>query len=293
MIGLSIQNKINMKKLFTLLFAAALTQANAQIAVVVTEGEDVLAGKVQNAMTITVYNGDADNVTKAWKKQLKDLKGKITAKEELFADDCKLEAMGANTFDLYSKTRAVEGLGCNLVTSIDLGGAYLNSTDHAEQFKVMRDLVYAFGVEQNKAVIQLEVNEHEKTLKSLQKELASLEKKDKKMDEDITKNKTEISEAEMAKVENLNARQAKSDAIIALEKINSDDDALGKLRGERKFLEKDGKKLDGSVGSGKKKTTKLEEEKAENKVERESKTAEIAAQQTVVDKTKERKEAVK
>jgi len=293
MIGHLILNKSNMKHLFTLLFIAVLSQANAQIAVVVTEGEDVLAGKVQNAMTITIHNGVADIVTKAWKKQLKGLKGKITAKDELFADDCKLEAMGTNTFDLYSKTRVVEGLGCNLVTSIDLGGAYLNSTDHADQFKVMRDMVYTFGVEQNKAVIQIEVDGHEKALKALQKELVSLEKKDKKMDEDIAKNKTAISEAETAKVENLNNRQAKSDAIIALEKVNSDDDALDKLKGERKSLEKEGKKLDGAVESSKKKITKLEEEKAENKAEREAKASEIDAQQAVVDKTKERKKAVK
>lgn len=282
-----------MKNLFTLLFMAVLSQASAQIAVVVTEGEDVLAGKVQNAMTITIHNGDADDVTKAWKKQLKALKGKITAKEELFADDCKMEAMGPNTFDLYSKTRVVEGLGCNLITSIDLGGAYLNSAEHADQFKVMRDMIYTFGVEQNKAVIQLEVNKQEKVLKALQKDLTSLEKKDKKMDEDIAKNKTAISAAETAKTQNLNNRQTKSDAIIALEKINSSNEELEKLKGEQKSLEKEGKKLDGTVESSKKKITKLEAEKKENKAERKAKSSEIAAQQAVVDKTKERKEAVK
>lgn len=282
-----------MKKLFTLLLAAAISQANAQNAVVVTEGEGVLAGAVHNALTITVYNGDSDVVTKAWKKQLKNLKGKITAKDELFADNCKLEAMGPNTFDLYSKTTQVEGLGCTMTTSVDLGGAFLNSADHSEQFKVMRDMIYNFGVEQNKAVIQLEVDDQEKVLVSLEKELTSLEKKDKKLDEEIAKHNEEIRLAKASKVENLNNRQAKSDAIIALEKIQTDEGALDKLKDERKSLEKEGKKLDGGVDSSKKKIKKLEEEKVANKKEREAKAAEIAAQQSVVDKTKERKEAVK
>ncbi len=282
-----------MKKLITLALFFFSATVFAQNAIVVTEADEVLAGAANNTLSVTIFDGIKDEVDKAWKKNLKGLKGKITAKDELFADDCKLEAMGPNTFDLYSKTNQAEGVGCTLTVGVDLGGAYLNSHDHPDQFKVMRDLIYQFAVDQNKAVIQKEIDEYESVLKSLEKELASLEKEDQKMDEKIAEHEDEIRKSKLDKTENLNARQAKSDAIIALEKIETGDGSLDKLKDERKDLEKEGKKLDESVEKSKKSIKKLEEEKVENKKLREVKANEIAAQQAVVDEAVGRKEAVK
>ncbi|MFT4682279.1 MAG: hypothetical protein ACI9FU_001597 [Granulosicoccus sp.] len=282
-----------MKKLTILVFLIISVSAVAQNSVVVTEGEELVAGATNNSMSITIFNGNKEDVDKAWKKQLKNLKGKITAKDELFADNCKLEAMGANTFDLYSITSQQEGTGCKLTAAVDLGGAYLNSSDHADQFKAMRDFIYQFGVDQNKAVIQEEIDEYESVLQSLQKEFTSLEKDDQKLDEEIAEHQDDIRKSQLAKTENLNVRKTKSDAIIALEKISSGDGSLDKLKDERKALEKEGKKLDSSVDSSKKKIKKVEEEKVENMKLREAKSSEVSTHQDIVDEAMGRKEAVK
>ena len=208
-----------MKQLFTLSFSILFMNAVAQKAVVVTEGSEVLSEKVTNAMTVMVHDGDMKDVDKAWKKQLKDLKGKVSDKKEIFADDCKMKTMGDNTFDLYSKTEEVAGEGVKLIVGVDLGGAYLSSAAHPEKFKVMRDFVYSFGVEANKAAIGKEIEAQEKVLKKLQGELEGLEKDDKKLDSDIADYKEKIQKAEADKLTNGKNREAKSSAISAQQQV--------------------------------------------------------------------------
>lgn len=208
-----------MKKLITLALSTIVFSATAQKAVVVTEGNEALSDKVTNAMTVMVHNGDMKDVDKAWKKQLKELKGKISDKKEVFADDCKMKEMGDNTFDLYSKTEEVAGEGVKLIVGVDLGGAYLSSADHPEQFKVMRDFIYNFGVEANKAAIGIEIEAQEKILKKLQGELEGLEKDDKKLDSDIADYKEKIQKAEVDKLNNSKNRNAKAAAISAQQQV--------------------------------------------------------------------------
>lgn len=205
-----------------LLLAAILASAFAygQKAISVTEAKEQINNSDNNSLSVMVYNGNADDVKKAWKKALKDMKGKVSdkkvnGKKELFADDCELKSMGDNSFDVYSRVDEVAADGAKLIVAVDLGGAYLNSTDHADRFKVMRDLVYNFGVEQNKAVVGEEIKVQEKALKELEKALADLVKEDQKLDKEIVDAKAKIKAAEAAKVTNANNRTAKTAAIAA------------------------------------------------------------------------------
>ena len=208
-----------MKRLFTLALCAIVLSATAQKAVVVTEGNEAVSNQVKNAMTVMVYEAEMKEVDKAWKKKLKDLKGKVTDKKEVFADDCKIKEMGDNTFDLYSRTEEIAGEGVKLIVGIDLGGAHLNSTDHPDKFKVMRDFIYDFGVEANKAVIGKEIALQEKTLKKLQGELEDLQKEDKKLDSDIADCKEKIKTAEADRLNNSKNQEAKIGAIITQQQV--------------------------------------------------------------------------
>ncbi|MCP4923408.1 MAG: hypothetical protein GY915_05165, partial [bacterium] len=197
-----------MKNLFLLCAILVSSFAFGQKAISVTETKEQMNNSSYNSLSVMVYNGKADDVKKAWKKALKDMKGKVSDKKELFADDCELKDMGDNSFDIYARVDEIPGEGAKLIVAIDLGGAYLNSTDHGEQFKVMRDLVYNFGVERNKEVVGEQIKVEEKTLKGLEKELTDLQKDDKKLDKDIADYKEKIKKAEADKLTNANNRAA-------------------------------------------------------------------------------------
>ena len=85
-------------------------------------------GKSRNSLSIIIKDATVDDVKKAWKKQLKDLKGKVSDKTIIFADDCQLKSMGDNTFDVYSVIEDLGENGIKVSAAFDLGGAYLSTT---------------------------------------------------------------------------------------------------------------------------------------------------------------------
>jgi hypothetical protein len=204
-----------MKNIF--LFSAILFSSFAfgQKAISVTEAEEQINNSKYNSLSVMVYSGNVDDVKKAWKKQLKEMKGKVSDKKVLFADDCELKAMGDNSFDVYSRLEEVSTEGVRLIVAVDLGGAYLSSVAHGDKFKAMRDVIYNFGVAQNKAVVGVEIEAQNKVLSGLEKELADLEKQNQKLDKDLADYKEKIKNGEADKVTNANNRAAKAAAIAA------------------------------------------------------------------------------
>lgn len=273
--------------------------AMAQKAISVTETNEQINNSSYNSLSVTVYNGQADDVKKAWKKQLKDLKGKVSDKKELFADDCELKEMGDNTFDVYSRVDEIPEVGAKLIVAVDLGGAYLSSAEHAEQFKVMRDLIYNFGVEQNKAVVGEEIEMEEKTLKGLEKDLADLEKEDGKLDKDIKEFEAKIEENKAEISTNITNQKTKQDEIHRLEKSQIDgplEEVADVIKGYKKELEgmmKDKKKIEKDNDGLAEKIKEAKADKVTNENNRTTKSAAITAQKETIQELRAKQAAIK
>lgn len=192
---------------------------------VVTEEVVAIDGKSRNSLSVTIKDATVDDVKKAWKKQLKDLKGKVSDKTIIFGDDCQLKPMGDNTFDVYSVIEDLGESGIKVSAAFDLGGAYLSTADHPEKYPAAETLMRSFAVAQAKEVVKVEIAASEKILKGFEKDLSGLEKDKSKLEKDIEDYEKKIEEAK-AEIEKNVAEQANKKteieglkvAIIDLEK---------------------------------------------------------------------------
>lgn len=171
----------------------------AQTDITVKEEMVAIDGTSRNSLTVVIPGAKkAEDVKRAWKKQLKDLKGKVSDKKVIFADDCKSKEMGDNSFDVYSLVEEASDAGVKLVAAFDLGGAYLSTAAHPDRYPAAQKIVSAFAVAQAKAVIQDEIDGSEKILKGAEKALAGLIKDKGDLEKSIEDYKKKILEAEEA-----------------------------------------------------------------------------------------------
>ena len=182
-----------MKTLFTLLISVISISAFAQIKV---EGKNVNVNGNHDGFYVTIPYGDKKMIEKELKDELKSWKGSYKNKDFIFVDDCKLKEMGKNTFDVYAKVEDIADGGATVSLAIDLGGAFLNSGEHAAQFKIIEKRLYAFGVKAAKNVVEQDVKAEEKILKEREKELEDLKKAKEQSEKDIKDFQEKIRKAE-------------------------------------------------------------------------------------------------
>ncbi|MGB0917630.1 MAG: hypothetical protein ACPGU4_08570 [Flavobacteriales bacterium] len=196
-----------MKNLFTLALLVVASTAFAQEKITITEQMVAIDGTSRNSLTVMLKDAKTDAVKKAWKKKLKELKGKVSDKTIIFGDDCKSKEMGDNSFDVYSLVEDATDEGVRLVVAFDLGGAYLSTAAHPDKYPVAEKLVYGFAVDQAKAVVMEEIEVSQKILKGFEKEMAGLEKEKAGHESDIKDAEKKIEEAKAA-IEKNEANQA-------------------------------------------------------------------------------------
>ncbi|MCB9186680.1 MAG: hypothetical protein H6601_08030 [Flavobacteriales bacterium] len=228
---------------FSLLFSAHFVIAQGQV--VVNEELVNMDGEERNSLTVIIKGANTDDVKKAWKKQLKDMKGKVEDKTVIFGDDCKDKTMGDNTFDVYSIVEAYVDTSVKLTVAFDLGGAYLTSTDHPDKFSAAIKIVRAFAVEQEKAAVQLQIDGKEKELKGLEKDLNGLKKDKEKSEKNIADHEAKIAANKESIAGSIASQKAKQGEIHRLEEgqiENPSDEVAKVIKGYEKEL--DGMKKD-------------------------------------------------
>ncbi len=198
---------MKMKNLFTLALTAISFSVFSQTNLTVSEQMVAIDGTSRNSLTVTIAGAKQDDVKKAWKKQLKDLKGKVSDKTIIFGDDCKLKEMGDNTFDIYSLVEEATDDGVRLVVAFDLGGAYLSTTNHPEKYPVAEKFVRQFAISSAKTVVEGEIATSKKILSGFEKELSGLEKEKTGLESDIAEYEKKIVDAK-AKIETNLGNQA-------------------------------------------------------------------------------------
>ena len=127
---------IDMKKIFTLaLTFMAFTSFSQEVLIKET---NVNIDGSKNGFQISIPYADKKTTEKELKDLFKSWKGSFSSKKDVMkADDCKDKAMGENTFDVFGTVQENGDEGSTVFVAVDLGGAYLSSKEHANQFKVM------------------------------------------------------------------------------------------------------------------------------------------------------------
>ena len=211
-----------MKNLFTLSLLVISAAVFAQGKMKVKEEVVTIDGNSRNSLTVMLIESKTDDVKKAWKKKLKELKGKVSDKTIIFGDDCKIKEMGDNSFDVYSLVEEATNEGVRLVVAFDLGGAYLSAAAHPEKYPMAEKFVYGFAVEAAKSVVSMEIEISKKILGDFVKELAGLEKAKVGHESDIKDHEKKIAKAKEEIKQNIANQTKKKTEIEGIKASVSD-----------------------------------------------------------------------
>ncbi len=186
----------------------------------------------QNSFYIEIPGADAKLAQKTFYEFVKEY-GKIkenSKAREHFMMATKIPVInGVSPVDLYAKFEDGKGLATAYVW-VDLGGAFVNSTDHPKQAQAIRQFMYDYFITVRKKVVTEELKVEEKKYESLAKDLKKLKDKNDDYHKDIEKAKQKIAEAETNIQKNQTDQDNKSKEIdTQKEVINQVTDKLNNL----------------------------------------------------------------
>jgi len=207
-----------MKKTFLLLTLAMFTLLATAQKIEVKEDKANLGGAKNPVLTVIIYEADESTVEKAWKSLMKDYDAKVTTKDEIFADNAKITDMSTNTVDVYATTETKNSTVIFTV-AFDLGGAFVSSSTHPDQYKVAEKLVKKFAVDISKEAVETKLEAEKKKQKELEKDLADLVKEKDKLTDAIADYNKKIAEAEKKIETNTTDQAAATKAVDAQTKV--------------------------------------------------------------------------
>ena len=188
----------------------------------VKESNESFSNGKHNALQVKLYVTDVSMVEKEWKSQLKSF-GYDKAheqKDEYFFDNVLFKDMSTNTVDVYSKVDELKAeKAVQLTAAFDLGGAYLNSSDHKSQIDFMKKMMRDFAVKTTKDVLDDQLKDAGKVLSNLQGKQSSLEKDNRGLADDITGYNNKIKKANDQIEQNKKDIETKKTEVSAQQKI--------------------------------------------------------------------------
>ena len=171
----------------------------AQTIKVKEKNADFSVAQNVNTLNVDIPYAPQDYVDGKLKKFFKGLGKHKESKNEHSALMVELKEMGKIPFNAYGYAFSSNNDVVTVTFGFDLGGAYLNSKDHPEKFKVIETMLEDFAsstvnnwvegvVRDEKKVL----NDMEKQQKDLEKRKEQLEKEIKDFEKKIENNKAEI-----------------------------------------------------------------------------------------------------
>lgn len=213
-----------MKHIITLSLLFIIFPSFAQ-KIKVTESIENIGGNKNPALVVSIFDATPDEVENKWKSLMKEYKGKVSIKDEVFADNAIISSInGNNTIDVYAKVEKVKDGEIKLIVAFDLGGAFLSSS--SDKLKDAKQIVHDFAVKTTKEAIAGQRKAAEKQFGSLQDDQHGLEKQQRKLNSNIEDYKAKIEdynqrikEAQNNLVKNKNDQEKKKVEIDAQKKV--------------------------------------------------------------------------
>lgn len=179
----------------------------------------------KNSILVTIPHVTENFMEKKIKEEVKDWGGKYnSSRGEYSSTQAQMKEMGEKMFDGFAKIVSAKDGNVVVAFAFDLGGAYMTSSEHKEQYNSMESRIKAFGISSSKAFVTEEIEDQEKILKSFNKEQESLEKDKSGLEKDIEDYKKRIEEAQKKIEQNKLDQEKKKGEIKAqegkLEEVN-------------------------------------------------------------------------
>lgn len=210
-----------MKIFFTLVFISLVTVSVSAQKIKVKQSNENIGGGSNNALVVTLYEINPSDAEDSFRSFMKKYDGKRSSKDgAIFVDHATIKDMGNNTIDVYGKAQGKKGdPEIVFVVAFDLGGAFLNSSDHKSQYDVAEKMVKDFAIKTTKDAIEEKLKAAQKIQSNFEDDQKSLEKDNKNLNEDIEDYTKKIKKAEDDIVKNKSDQDKKKSEIEAQKKV--------------------------------------------------------------------------
>ena len=186
----------------------------------------------KNAIIVTIPYSTVDFVEKKIKDELKSWGGKSnSSKGEFTTTQSQTKELGEKLFDGIAKILDAKDGNIKVAFAFDLGGAFLTSSSHRDQYNAISNKLKLFAINTSKESVSDDLKNQEKTLKEHQKNSESLEKDKLSLESNIVDYKKKIEEA-LAKIEQNKVDQAKKKEEIKAQEavVNEVNKKLGAIK---------------------------------------------------------------
>lgn len=166
-----------------------------------------------NALLVDIPYAPYDYVDGELKNFFKGIGKHKQSKNEHSALMVELKEMGDIPFNAYAYVLTDKGESVSIVFGFDVGGPYLNSKDHPEKYKVIKERIEKFATNTVKNWIEDVVRTKKKVLNDLEKEQKDLEKRKAQLEKEIKYFEKKIEENKNEIKDNLNQQSGKKGEI--------------------------------------------------------------------------------
>ncbi len=207
---------------FSFLFfvKTGVSQDTLQLKRQVFESEEAMVNGTQPALIVVLETNDTKLADKVWKNFMKDYGGKTKGvkggKGDLTSGVSIVGINGVNPINIYSRSSIAMGGNAEMVVWFDLGEEYLSSSRRT-QYQEAENLLSKYAFECKKEQTQIELNDAEKKLKSLENEQDKLRRLNNGYHKEIQNAERKIEQAKENIVKN-EEQQADTGQKIDLQK---------------------------------------------------------------------------
>jgi hypothetical protein len=205
-----------MKKIFILIFLTNLTTFGFSQMEEISESKETMKEGTFNAIVVELSNSDEKVALKVWKSFIKGFGAKakkIKRSKEYLASDVIIGGLNnSENVEVYSRVED-KGDDSELIVWIQMGEFYVSSGSFPSDYTVAAKMLEDYVIEVAKELVNIEVNNAEKKMKKLVKEMDKLKKKNNSYFKDIEKAKDAIVRAEK-NIENNIRDQKEQESLI-------------------------------------------------------------------------------
>jgi hypothetical protein len=250
---------------FVFLLLIPIIGIKCQVPISVSQDSLKIGKSIIPGLSVNIPEADYEKTLKAWIKTLETgTKSKVvTENNEMSIFGAKTKDIVPTTLNVYSKLIALDS-SLQLSASFELGkDKYIDKASGETDYDKAKNFLKQFAKDQYIAVAEDRVNAEDKTLKGIQKELASLEKEKTRLQKSIqSNNSTILSEKDNISVQNNELKTVSASIIDNNSQLGSMDDGPAKEERQKyiKDLEKRKKKALGAIESSENKINKSNSE---------------------------------
>jgi hypothetical protein len=182
----------------------------------ISESKETMKEGTFNAIVVELSNADEKVALKVWKSFIKGFGAKakkIKRSKEYLASDVIIGGLNnSENVEVYSRVED-KGDDSELIVWIQMGEFYVSSGSFPSDYTVAAKMLEDYVIEVAKELVNIEVNNAEKKMKKLVKEMDKLKKKNNSYFKDIEKAKDAIVRAEK-NIENNIRDQKEQESLI-------------------------------------------------------------------------------